>query len=86
MSRVTIGRWGTSLAVRLPMDVATEAGLAQGQIVDVSPSPDGIRIRRVVSPLSADDLFAGRSAEAWRSLYEGSYDWGEDIGREIVDE
>ena len=32
-----------------------------------------------------DALFRGKSPEEWRELYRGAYDWGPDVGREIVE-
>ena len=33
-----------------------------------------------------EKLFAGRSPENWRREYAGAYDWGPDVGREVVEE
>ena len=33
-----------------------------------------------------EELFAGKTPEEWRALYAGAYDWGSDVGREIIDE
>lgn len=85
MSEMIVGRWGKTLAVRLPAEVARRAGLACGERVEVSTEDDRIMIRKVTPPPSLDDLFRGRSAEAWRRIYARAYDWGPDIGREIVD-
>lgn len=33
-----------------------------------------------------EELFAGKPVEEWRALYPGAYDWGPDVGLEIVEE
>lgn len=84
--RATIGRWGRSLAVRLPAEVAAKTQLKEGQHVDVSADGDGVVIRRSTPKVSVEGMFRGRTPDEWRTLYAGSYDWGPDVGREIVDE
>lgn len=86
MSIATIGRWGRSLAVRLPSEMAGRLSLTEGVPVEVEQRADEIVIRRAARPLALDALFHGKSPEEWRALYAGSYDWGPDVGREIVDD
>jgi antitoxin MazE len=86
MSIVTVGRWGNSLAIRIPSDIAAVSGLRDGEAVVVEPGEAGFVVRRAVAPMKLSDLFAGKSAREWRALYEGAYDWGPDVGREIVEE
>jgi antitoxin MazE len=83
---VKVGRWGKNLAVRLPVDVAHSAGLSEGEQVDVGLSDGVIVIRRAVPRFALAELFAGRSPEEWRADYAGAYDWGPDVGREVVEE
>jgi antitoxin MazE len=45
MSRAIIGKWGKSLAVRVPGDVARAAGLREGDNVDVERIDGAIVIR-----------------------------------------
>ena len=86
MAQATLGRWGKSLAVRLPSDVAAVFNLRDGDRVDVEIDGDSITIRRSQPSYTLEDLFAGKSPEEWRALYRDSYDWGPDVGREIVEE
>jgi antitoxin component of MazEF toxin-antitoxin module len=46
MSRVIVGRWGKSLAVRVPLDIAHAAGLGEGEAVEVEAVDGDIHIRR----------------------------------------
>jgi antitoxin MazE len=85
MTRVTLGLWGKSLAVRLPAEVAEVIGFGVGQKVEIIDRRDEIIIRR--RPSSAvGKMFAGKTKEDWRELYAGTDLWGPDVGREVVEE
>ena len=86
MSQVIIGKWGKSLAVRLPGDIVSEANLKEGERVDVATHDGDIVIRRTVRRFTLEELFHGKSAQEWRDAYAEAFDWGPDVGREIVDE
>ena len=32
------------------------------------------------------ELFLGKSPEDWRAAYAGAYDWGSNVGREIIED
>ena len=85
LNHVTVGRWGKNLSVRVPQDIASLAGLREGERVEIEALEDSIVIRRAQPHLTLEELFAGKSAAEWRALYEGAYDWGDDVGREIVE-
>jgi antitoxin MazE len=78
----TIGRWGKTLAVRLPKEIAERARLKEGEQVEIEEVDGEIRLQKRVAPADLDALFAGRTAEQWRELYRDAYDWGDDVGRE----
>ena len=42
--------------------------------------------RRAAIRLRLEALFRGKTPEQWRALYRNAYDWGPDLGREIIDE
>jgi antitoxin MazE len=86
MSQATIGKWGRSLAVRLPPEVAQAAGIRDGGRVDIEAQDGAIVIRAAVPRFTLDELFAGKSPAEWREAYAGAFDWGPDVGREIVEE
>lgn len=86
MTHVTIGRWGRNLALRVPNDIATEIGLHEGDRVEIETEAGVITIRRAEPRYTLDDLFAGRPEAEWRALYAGAYDWGPDVGREVIEE
>ena len=85
MNYVTVGRWGKKLAVRLPQDITSLAGPREGERVEIEAQQDAIVIRRTSPHFSFEELFAGKSSAEWRALYAGAYDWGPDVGREIVE-
>ena len=86
MAQVIVGKWGKSLAVRLPGDVAHAAGICAGARVEIETQDGGIVIRRPAPRFTLKELFRGRSPQEWRRSYAGAYDWGPDKGREIVEE
>jgi antitoxin component of MazEF toxin-antitoxin module len=83
--QVIVGRWGKNLAVRFPTEVARAAGFGNGERVEVFEQEGEIVIRKAAPSLSAEELFRGRTPDAWRDLYADAYDWGPDRGRENVE-
>jgi antitoxin component of MazEF toxin-antitoxin module len=86
MPTAIFGKWGNSLALRIPGEVAASVRLREGDAVEIEAEADRLVIRPAVPRFSAADLFAGQSAAAWRAAYQGAFDWGEDVGREVVPE
>lgn len=86
MSRVTVGKWGRSLAVRIPGEVASAVGIDEGQRVDVEALDGNIVMRAVPRGLTLTELFAGKTPAEWRATYAGAYDWGPEVGRELIEE
>jgi antitoxin MazE len=86
VSQVTVGKWGKNLAVRIPGKIVKAAGLSDGERVDIETHDGNIVIRRAIPQFTLEELFQGKSPEQWRAVYAGAYDWGPDIGREVVEE
>jgi antitoxin MazE len=86
MPHVTVGRWGKNLAVRFPNEIASAFQLHEGERVEIETGPEQIIIRRAKPRYTLSELFAGKSPEEWRALYAGAYDWGPDIGQEVIEE
>jgi antitoxin component of MazEF toxin-antitoxin module len=86
MVQVTVGRWGNNLAVRLPGEIVDAIKLRDGERVEIEAHDGEAVIRRAQSRITLEDLFRGKSVDAWRADYAGAYDWGADIGREIIPE
>jgi len=86
MSQATVGKWGKSLAIRLPAEIATAAGISNGERVEIEARDGDIVIRPVAPRFTLQELFAGKSPQEWRAAYAGAFDWGSDVGREAVEE
>jgi antitoxin MazE len=86
MSHITVGRWGKNLAIRFPGEIASAAGIREGEQVEIDTRGGEIVIRRVAPRFTLEELFRGRSPAEWRAEYAGAFDWGPDVGREIVEE
>ena len=87
MAQVTVGKWDDDLVVRLPGDVLRCVELRDGERVDVSTADGAIVIRRIEPEVTLDGLFDGKTDDEWRAIYAADrYDWGPDVGREIVPE
>jgi len=84
--QITIGRWGKQLAIRLLSEIVKAAGLSNGERLDIETHDGEIVIRRAVPHFTLEELFRGKSPEEWRSAYAGAFDWGPDVGREVVEE
>ena len=84
MSQVIVGKWGKSLAVRVPLDVAAAAGLTDGEVVEIEAVDGNIVIRR-----DASKAEARRKAEAAMAdileMAKGMSLGGTSI-RELIDE
>ena len=78
--QVVVSKWGNSLGVRVPKDVAAKLGLSEGSRVDVSVEDDRIVISAKRPCYALDELLAGVTPEAMRE----AFDWGPDKGREKV--
>lgn len=84
--KVTVAKWGNSIAVRLPKGVSEELGLKPGKELDLVVERGEIRLRRRAGNSSAR-LLEQMVAEAKRlgPEYEPeTVDWGPDRGSEII--
>ena len=79
---VQVSKWGNSLGVRLPKALAAQVGVADGQRVEVSVEGDRLVISLVKDGYSLANLLANMSPESMRS----AFDWGEDRGRERLND
>ncbi len=79
--QVQVARWGNSLGLRIPKDVATRVGLREGVRVDVEADGDRIIITPARRRYVLTELLQGMTPEAMRE----AFDWWPDKGREIVE-
>ncbi|GHT77897.1 hypothetical protein FACS1894104_0260 [Actinomycetota bacterium] len=77
----TIGQWGNSLAIRIPLPFSEQLGLKNGDIVDATLCGDHIEIAK---PKEERFTLQARM-KAWDGIrYETSeYDWGQPVGNEV---
>lgn len=78
--RVRVARWGNSLAVRAPKEIARAAGLTEGASVEMTVEDEAIVIRvpRARPRYRLDALLEGMTPQAMAE----AFDWGADAGRE----
>ena len=82
-----ISRWGNSLGVRIPRDIANRVGLSDGVQVEIAERDGEVVISRTKPRLrySLEELVAGVTPdEAHETTAE--IDWGPDVGREVIEE
>jgi antitoxin MazE len=80
--QVLLSKWGNSLGLRLPKALTAEIGVTEGQKVEVRAEGGRIIVEPVRAPLTWDQMLENTTPEAMRE----AWDWGEDVGREIVDD
>jgi len=79
--QITASRWGNSLGIRIPKDIAMRVGLAAGDSVEVEARGDHIVISLRKPRYRLEDLLVGVTPEEMRA----AFDWGPDLGREVVE-
>ncbi len=76
----TIQKWGNSLGVRIPRDIAEDIGFSEGKQVVVEKTGDTITVRAVKVPkYSIKELVKGITAKNRHK----EIDWGPPVGKEI---
>ena len=80
--QVHVARWGNSLGLRIPKDIARRVGLREGAQVDVEVEGDRIVVSPARPRYVLAELLKGMTPQAMRE----AFDWGPDKGREILDE
>jgi antitoxin MazE len=78
--QIQVSKWGNSLGLRIPKDIALRLGLADGARVQLAMDGDRIVITTDRPVYELRDLLTGMTPEAMR----GAFDWGPDRGREDV--
>jgi antitoxin MazE len=75
---IQIGKWGNSLAVRIPGPYAKDLDLKEGMDLDVSLVEGGLLLRPRRARYTLEELLAQNTPE---NLH-GETDWGPPVGRE----
>ncbi|MEN9678785.1 MAG: hypothetical protein RIS76_4681 [Verrucomicrobiota bacterium] len=76
----TIQKWGNSLALRIPLAVAKQIQVQEGDPVTLKISAAGLTVKPAAKRLRLDDLLEQVTPE---NLHAAT-PWGADIGREIL--
>jgi antitoxin MazE len=80
--QVLLSKWGNSLGLRLPKALTAEIGVSDGQKVEVRAENGRIIVEPVRKTLTLEQMMENVTPEAMRE----AWDWGDDMGREIVDD
>ena len=77
----TVAKWGNSLAIRIPKNIADKIKLKEGTAIsiDVNDNNNNIVITPQKPKYTLEELLAGASSKD----FDGEYDWGEPVGEEI---
>jgi antitoxin MazE len=76
-----VAKWGNSLGLRIPKDIAGRLGLAEGARVEIETEGERIIVSRGRPRYQLRELLVGMTPKAMH----GAFDWGPDAGRESVD-
>jgi antitoxin MazE len=74
-----VAKWGNSLAVRIPQELAVAAGLSEGSPVVVRADEGKVVISRKRRKYRLDDLLNQITPENRHELV----DWGPPVGKEV---
>lgn len=77
---VVLARWGNSLGLRIPKDIAARTGLREGARVEIEAEGNRIVVTPARRRYVLAELLQGVTPQAMRE----AFDWGPDKGREIV--
>jgi antitoxin MazE len=80
--QVLVSKWGNSLGLRLPRALTAEIGVAEGQRVEIR-ADNG---RLIVEPVREGYTWAQMMENVTPEALRDAFDWGDDLGREQVDD
>ena len=77
--RLQVGKWGNSLAIRIPKAMAEAVSLAEGQDVELDVEGNHLLIKPVGKKYSLDELLASVTPD---NIHQET-DWGSPVGKEV---
>ncbi|MCX5497085.1 AbrB/MazE/SpoVT family DNA-binding domain-containing protein [Kaistia dalseonensis] len=81
--RVKVAKWGNSVAVRIPKDIVDQAGLSDGQELDVETRGGILEFRPVTRRYTLEELLDG-TGPAGPEGPPDLIEWGADRGGEAL--
>lgn len=81
--RVEVGKWGNSLAVRIPAHIAKKLEITEGTSLEVSLANETLCLKRDIrrKAIEINELINQITPEN----RHGETDWGDDVGNEIIE-
>ena len=76
----TIQKWGNSLALRIPLAVAKQIHVKEGDPVTLQVAASGLTVKAAPKKISLDELLIQVTPENLHPATE----WGADMGREVL--
>jgi antitoxin MazE len=80
--QVLVSKWGNSLGLRLPRALTAEIGVTEGQKVEIRAEGGKLVVEPVREIYTLAQLMENVTPEAMREAWY----WGDEMGREIVDD
>jgi antitoxin MazE len=74
-----VTKWGNSLAIRIPKNIAEQVNLKPGTLIAIAIVDNNIVITPKRQQYSLEELLEGASAED----FDGEYDWGEPVSAKL---
>jgi antitoxin MazE len=81
MPKAQVAKWGNSLAVRIPKDVAEQARLREGDSIVIEALEGRVEVRATEKIPTLEELVAQITPENRHA----ETDWGRDRGKEVVE-
>jgi len=78
--QVRISQWGNSLGLRLPRSLASQIGVGKGGDVSITAEGSRLIIEAARPRYSLEDVLIGMTPQAAHE----AFDWGPDLGREVM--
>jgi antitoxin MazE len=86
MTQAIVGKWGKSLAIRVPLDVARAVGLREGEPVEIEESDGELHVRRKAGKIDAETRRRALAAIEEMRQEAHRFSLGGITIRELIDE
>ena len=86
MTKAIVGKWGKSLAIRVPLDVVRTMGLREGEPVEIEESDGELHVRRKGGKIDAETRRRALAAVEEIRREAHNFSLGGLTIRELIDE